>query len=652
MTIRLNGDNMKNIIPILSFVTIALGLTAACNRSPRKKVSQFGQYQGYSQALYDGYQRSSQYLMLGDGTRLAYDLYLPIKNGAPAVKPLPTLFKYTPYLRTFTIFDEDDNFLLDDLYELAWYKKAMLQLRYKFSEQGHRMDAVFNTEWLEQMLNHGYAIVVVERPGTGASFGIMDPSFEVGAEQADEILDWIAEQSWCDGNIGMYGNSWQAMIQFAAASTSNPYLKAIFPISSSLDSYSAVNYRGGVYNETFNTLFSWSTGALEHMATPVDGDENGALLAQARAERRGATVGEKSAEILRIYPFQDSTSPEGENVWQGDYALYPFIERINQAGVPIYMTNGWYDLFTGDMFLWYANLSVPRRLIVRPLDHSEVESNGKDLNMGAEVHRWFDFWLKGIENGIMDEPPIYYYTLGASAEEAWQSSDSWPVPDLDQTSFYFNGGKSGTTSASEEGILNLEAPTSPEPLDAYQVDYSTTSGEHTRWGAVLSASEYPNMRENDEKALIYTTAPLERRVEITGHPVAHLWLETDAPDLDVFVYLEEVDSKGNSTYITEGILRASHRAMSTAPYDNLDLPYHSHYESDLEPIPAGKPFEMVFDLMPTSYQFKQGSRIRITVAFADAGNFDTPVLDPPPVVRVLRNSNYATHIELPAMRNP
>jgi putative CocE/NonD family hydrolase len=155
------------------------------------------------------------------------------------------------------------------------------------------------------------------------------------------------------------------------------------------------------------------------------------------------------------------------------------------------------------------------------------------------------------------------------------------------------------------------------------------------------------MRRNDEKALTYTTLPLETDAEVTGHPVVHLWLVTGAPDLDVFVYLEEVDGKGNSTYITEGNLRASHRALSTAPYDNLGLPHHRHYESDLEPIPAGEPFELIFDLLSTSYLFRAGNRIRVTIAFADADNFDTPILDPAPEVRLLRDAPHASLIELP-----
>jgi putative CocE/NonD family hydrolase len=445
----------------------------------------------------------------------------------------------------------------------------------------------------------------------------------------------------------MFGDSWQAMIQFAAASTGNPHLKAIFPVSSSLDSYSAVNYRGGVYNNTFNTLFSWSTGALENMATPVDGDEDGVLLAQACAERSGSTVGEKSAEVMKKYPFHDSTTADGKNVWEGDFALYPFIDRINKAGIPIYMTNGWYDLFTSDMFLWYANLTVPRRLVVRPLDHSEVEDDAADLDFGAEVHRWFDYWLKGVDNGIMEESSIAYYTMGAPKKDAWQTSDRWPLSNQKETRFYLDTGKSGTVTSANDGFLNVEAPAAPTAHDAYSINYSTMSGGHSRWGAVLAASEYPNMRTNDEKALTYTTLPLETDLEVTGHSVVHLWLVTDAPDLDVFAYLEEVDGKGNSTYITEGNLRASHRALSTAPYDNLGLPHHRHYERDVDPIPAGEPFEVIFDLLATSYLFQAGTRIRITVAFADADNFTTPILDPAPEVCLLRDVSHISFVELP-----
>jgi putative CocE/NonD family hydrolase len=214
--------------------------------------------------------------------------------------------------------------------------------------------------------------------------------------------------------------------------------------------------------------------------------------------------------------------------------------------------------------------------------------------------------------------------------------------------FYFAGGRSGSVASVNDGVLTADAPTAPEAHDVYPVDYSTTSGENSRWGAVLSGSDYPNMQPNDEKALTYTTPPLETEVDVTGHAIVHLWLTTDVPDLDIFVYLEDVDGRGNSTYITEGNLRASHRTLSPAPYDNLGLPYHRHYESDLKPIPVGEPVELTFDLLPTSYLIQEGHRIRITVAFADADNFDTPLLDPPPALNLLRSAKFPSYAELPA----
>lgn len=615
------------------------------------KMSEFGKYQGYSETIFDGNKRISDYLTLSDGRRLAYDLILPTKKGVPASKPLPVLFKYTPYLRTFTIFDKNGKNIITDLFSLGWKERAMLRIRYWLYDRGHLMDPLFRTKWLKDMLKHGYAIIVVERPGTGASYGVPDMSFEPGAKEGNEILDWIASKPWCNGNIGMYGDSFQAMIQFAIASTGNPHLKAIFPTSSPLDNYDAVMYRGGVYNKAFASFFSWATSFLESVITPVDGDKDGALLAQARKERSGGTLGETSSVIFKRYPFRDSIMRDGTNLYENRAALYPFIERVNHSGIPVYMTTGWYDLFTGDMFFWYNNLTVPKRLTVRPLDHSGIEENQFDLDYAAEAHRWFDYWLKGINNGIMEEPPIHYYLMGVPKKEAWQTSNQWPLKKQKLTRFYFSKGKTGSIASINDGFLITAFPTAPDAFDAYSADYTTTSGKRSRWTAVNWPRDYPNMRSNDEKALTFTTSPLEADVEVTGHPVAHLWLSTDAPDLDVFVYLEGVDRNGKSTYITEGGLRASHRKLSQAPFNNLGLPYHSHYQSDLVQIPAWEPVELVFSLLPSSYRFHKGSRIRITVVCADADNFDTPIINPAPRLHLLRDMNHPSFIQLPVAQS-
>ncbi len=641
----------KMVFPLVVGLLAVLVATFlwTCNSHTKQKVSEFGKYQGYSEALYDGSKRISEYLTLSNGTRLAYDLILPTKKGVPANKPLPVLFKYTPYLRTFTIFDQAGNNIIADLFNLGWKEKALLRIRYWLSDRGHLMDPLFRTKYLDNLVKHGYAVLVVERPGTGASFGVMNASFEVGAKEANEILDWTAAQKWCDGNIGMYGDSFQAMIQFAAAATGNPHLKAIFPTSSGFDTYSSVTFPGGILNKTFASFFSWSTSFLEKVPTPVDSDKDGSLLAQARKERGGSTLARQSEIWFKKFPFRDSTTSDGNRVWEGSGNLYPLLSRINQAGIPVYMTTGWYDLFSGadDMFLWYANLTVPRRLLVRPADHSEVEKNQFDLDYGAEAHRWFDYWLKGIDNGIMNEPPIHYYVMGASKEEAWRTTHQWPPAKQKPTRFYFGEGKTGSVASANDGFLRPEPPTRQDTADAYTADYSTTSGKYSRWYAVNWPRNYPNMQANDQKALTYTTPPLEADVEVTGHPLVHLWITADAPDLDAFVYLEEVDGSGKSSYITEGNLRASHRKLSQAPYNNLGLPYHSHYQSDLRPIPAGEAVELVFSLLSTSYRFPKGSRIRIAVAFADADNFETPVIAPAPKLRLLRDKNHASFVELP-----
>jgi len=604
----------------------------------QEKISKLGQYRDYSEAGYDGTKRTSDYLTLANGTRLAYDLLLPMKRGTPAAGRLPVLFKYTPYLRTFTIFDGNGKNLIADLYDLGWKERAMLRVRYWLSDQGRFMDPLFRTGWLKNMVKHGYAVIVVERPGTGASFGKLNPSFEAGAREVDEILTWIANQKWCDGNIGMYGDSWQGQIQFSAASTGNPHLKAIFPASTWLDNYTGSLYPGGVYNKGFGAFFEWSQKFLNsNVITPVDRDPDGKLLAQARAERGSATVGEKFTEVFKEYRYRDSTTPEGYKIWLDSMADPGFMSRVNQARVPVYLVAGWYDLYVRDMFQLYANLTVPKRLLVRPLDHSGIEKKKFDLDFGVEAHRWFDYWLKGIENGIMDEPPIHYYLLGTPSEEAWRTADSWPVKSVERKNLFFGP------------ILQPEPPFDSSGNDTHRVDFSTTTGKHSRWTAVNWGHKYPNMKSNDAKALTYTTSPLESPAQVIGHPVVHIWLQTDVPDLDLFVYLEEVDEGGNSAYVTEGILRASHRALGKASFENLGLPWHNHFKSEVQAIPAGEPIELVFDLLPTAYQFSKGKRIRVTVAFADADNFDTPILKPAPVVHLLRERNHPSFMDLPLL---
>ena len=645
---------MKNkfwkVITALLAISLLLSVLAYTRngKTQNQVISEFGQYQGYSQVVYDGSQRTSDYLPLSDGTRLAYDLFLPTKEGIPADEPLPTLFKYTPYNRAWTLFDKDGNAVICELFTV-WYCEPMIRFRALVMPHGSGKikDAVSRTPWLGEMLNSGYAVIVVDRPGTGASFGKFSGDPEVLAGETDQILDWIAAQPWSDGNIGMFGDSIQAQIQFQAASTGNPHLKAILPATTWMDNYSAVMFPGGISNTAFVNFYVTANKTFNQMATPVDQDTDETLMAQAQAERQNTSALAAGAQYFASVAFRDSITPEGKDVWTTYNALYPLMERINHSGIPVYLIDGWYDLYARDDFLIYNNLTVPKKMLVRPTDHSAIEAPGSDINYGAEAHRWFDYWLKGIDNGIMDEPPIHYYLQGVDKAGAWQSTEVWPLENQQMSRYYFGPAESDEHASINNGLLVLSAPSDAKAFDEYTIDYTTTTGDSPLWSAPAMPHKYPNMRSNDAKALTYSTSPLETTVTITGHPIMHIWLTTNAPDLDMFVYLEEVDGKGNSAYITEGELRASHRTLSLAPFDTFGLPWRNYFQSELQPIPAGEPFELMFDLRPTAWQFSPGKQIRITVAFADSGNFDTPILDPAPTLQVLREADHASYIEMP-----
>ena len=366
---------------------------------------------------------------------------------------------------------------------------------------------------------------------------------------------------------------------------------------------------------------------------------------------RSATTTQRAGRTVADFEniaYRDSLGSDGKDVWVDYQTLYPFLDKINRSGTAVYLIDGWYDIYARDDFLIYENLTVPKRLLVRPTDHAGIEAPGSDVDFGAEAHRWFDYWLKGIDNGIMDEPPIHYYLQGADKAQAWQSTDSWPLKDQQTANYYFGPGQGWRGVRERWQALSLSAPSDPSAvrcLSGRLHGHDRQQPAVVRAGAAAQVSRHatPRFQVLD----VYNAPPWRRPWQVVGHPIVHVWLTTNAPDLDVFAYLEQVDGKGNSTYITEGELRASHRLLSAAPFENFGLPWRDHLQSELQPIPAGEPVELVFDLRPTAWQFAPGSHLRITMAFADAGNFDTPVLDPAPALQLLRESSHPSHVELP-----
>lgn len=147
-----------------------------------------------------------------------------------------------------------------------------------------------------------------------------------------------------------------------------------------------------------------------------------------------------------------------------------------------------------------------------------------------------------------------------------------------------------------------------------------------------------------------SSAPLGKPVEIVGHPVIHVWLQSAEEDIDVFAYIKEIDPQGQSHYITEGCLRTSLRALAKAPYANMGLPYHPCLQQAAKKLPT-EPVELVFDLLPTAKHFPAGHRIRVAIACADKDNCQTPKQDPAPRVTLLRDAEHPSHIVLPIVSN-
>jgi len=598
-----------------------------------QKIAAPGRYQGYSVPLYSEYVRLSQYIAARDGTKLAIDIYHPSVGGKPVSEPLPVIWTFTPYRRAVKLPD------------------------------GRLITQMEMMSWLKTVLKHGYIIAAADVRGHGASFGVSTGVF--GPEEAADAYDvteWLAAQPWSTGKIGMCGVSYQGLTQLLAASTGPPHLVAIMPDMIMFDLYS-FSFPGGVFQDDFIAEWSQLVKQVDTIApaAPVDEDPDGKLLAQAIEEHKKNIY---PVETAAQGTFHDALEPQTQTRPYLDQSPHSYLKGIQENGskIGIYLVAGWFDMWPRDMLAWFNNLPNPKKIIIAPWSHSHDYAAGwKDtilplagflpqFDYAAEQLRWYDYWLKGIDNGIMAEPPIHYFTIGAPEIEAWRFASQWPLPEVKPTIYYLQAGPSGSIQSANDGLLSKQKPSGDSGQDDYSVDYTTSTGPATRWHNGRGGNfSYPDMAANDAKGLTYTTPPLNSAVEITGHPIAHLWVRSSADDGDFFAYLEEVDESGYSHYLTEGVLRASHRKLHTPPFAYMNLPYHRSYAEDVAPLPPGQAVELVFDLHPTSNIFDAGHRIRLTLTCADQASFETPILTPAPTVSIYRNGRHASYIELPTI---
>jgi putative CocE/NonD family hydrolase len=270
--------------------------------------------------------------------------------------------------------------------------------------------------------------------------------------------------------------------------------------------------------------------------------------------------------------------------------------------------------------------------------------------VATEQLRWFDYWLKGVDNGIMDEAPIHYALMEDPGGWIWTSIQEWPPAESESLTFFFRQGPSGTVESVNDGDLSRDRP--PDSgANRYPVDLTTTTGTESRWDNATNGSEYliyPDLSETDGKSLTYTSSPLGEDLRAVGHPIVTLWVTSSTRDGDFIVLLEEVDQTGMSHYVTEGVLRASHRKGGEAPWDNLSLPFHRGFAEDLSPLPRGEPEQLTLDLLPIATVFNAGNRIRVTVMGADSDNVEPP--SAPPTYEVYWGASFPSNLTFPVMR--
>jgi hypothetical protein len=592
-----------------------------------QRLSQLGQYSGFGEPAYDSYERTSRYVEVRDGVKLAIDIYRPTKDGVVETQPLPVVWTAKRYLRA-TI---EDGKLTSSLVQGGMIERPAPR----------------------RLLSYGYVLVSADMRGTGASFGgwseCSDPSV---ANDGYDINEWIAEQPWCDGKIGMFGASYEGRMQYSVASTAPPHLVAIMPEVSPFDWYSEVSEGGGYSKRFIDTGTHFRACDMNVTVAPVDDDIDGSMQRAALADHE--ELNDYSATSGKL-AYRDSVNAKGVRQWlerSGD-ALLAGIER---SGVASYHTSGWFAPVGREELLWFANMERSKsagkhRVLMGPWPGGGVAGAApefKDL-WAVETHRFMDHWLKGVDNGIMDEPPVVYSTMDSEALRTvheWRFAEEWPVS-ATSTTFNFAAGRSGSSESANDGRLVEGDVDAGSDSIAVNYDVAAPFGDwHFNGNFGSDLSSY------DNSCLTYTTEPFDEEFEVTGYPLVTLFLslggDAENVDADVNVHLEDVHEDGSSNYVTFRRLRVSHRAESPAPCYNFELPYHAHFESDLKVTAPGEVVELSIDLRPTSYKFQVGHRLRLSIAGADEYESAPPV-DKAKDLALYRGGNHRSRIVLPVV---
>jgi putative CocE/NonD family hydrolase len=497
-----------------------------------------------------------EWIPMPDGCRLAARIWLP---ETAAREPVPAIFEYVPYRK-------NDGLVLRDA-----------PIHHYFA-------------------GHGYASVRVDMRGTGDSDGVLDGEY-LPLEQEDgvAVIRWLAAQPWSTGKVGIIGKSWGGFNGLQIAAHRPPGLAAVISVASTDDRYADdVHYMGGCLLAW--TALPWASTMLAYNGLPPDPAVAGDAWRETWRSR-----------LERTPPYIEAwlAHQRRDGFWrQGSVC-----EDYTAITCPVYMVGGWTDAYRNAVLRFLEGYPGPCKGLIGPWGHDYPQDGapGPAIGFLQEAVRWWDRWLKGRDNGVMDEPKLRVWLPRARRPAPgyrthpgrWLAADGWPAPQVDARTFRLGPGSAstGTLSASTDVAAAYGARAGEVELRIRRGE--APAGDLGEWGGHGGPIDFPgDQRPEDGLALSFDTGPLAEPVEILGFPVARLELAADRLLALVAVRLTDVWPDGASTLITRGLLNLAHRDSDEHP----------------GPLAPGERYTVDVTLNSIGYQVPAGHRIRLAVS--------------------------------------
>lgn len=503
----------------------------------------------------------------------------------------------------------------------------------------------------------GYAVMVFDDRGTGASGGKWDSWGQRTQEDYKEVLTWIQAQSWSNSSVATTGGSYMGITSLLLAEADAARVaegrpravKAIWADIPMADAYRDVTFQGGSINSSFIPLWLGLVGGLSALP-PSSTSENPQEAASIYLEHLLDNV-EFSGEHVVGAALGHEPAYDGPF-----YRLRSPVVRAGEIRVPVVIQGGWWDLFQrGEPLLWESLRHSPDRVLFMS-PHYHI-SEGPAMEDPKLKEKWFAHWLLGARNGVQRTPRVNLYPINGNR---WEHFTRFPVPETSYQRLHLSGESSGSSPVSlHDGSLAGSTPTTEGGEQAPLLPASSPcSRETAQWTAGAASTPVcdTNNVTYEATSLTYTTAPMSADTTTTGLITADLWAELSATDATLVAVLSDVEPSGASNQLTAGFLMASQRAvdpkLSTyGPGRLMIRPWHPFTKASQQAVTPNQPTEYKIEIYPTSAVIKAGDRLRLTLGTANTFSSAPPLPDLGNelggTITVLHGGRYDSNVLLP-----